>query len=34
LTKIREKKHIDTALDGVISAAIKDFSGVFLEGLK
>jgi F-type H+-transporting ATPase subunit alpha len=34
LTKIREKKHIDTALDGEISAAIKAFNGVFREGLK
>jgi F-type H+-transporting ATPase subunit alpha len=34
LTKIREKKHIDTALDGEISAAIKAFNDVFREGLK
>ena len=29
LTKIREKKHIDTALDGEISAALKAFNAVF-----
>src|SRR5512141_1381336 len=34
LTKIREKKHIDTALDGEISAALRAFNEVFLEGLK
>jgi F-type H+/Na+-transporting ATPase subunit alpha len=34
LTKIREKRHIDTALDGEISAAIKAFNDVFREGLK
>ncbi len=34
LTKIREKKHIDTALDGEIIAAIKAFNDVFREGLK
>jgi F-type H+-transporting ATPase subunit alpha len=34
LTRIREKKHIDTALDGEISAALKAFGGVFREGLK
>ena len=34
LTKLREKKHIDTALDGEISAAIRAFNGVFKEGLK
>jgi F-type H+-transporting ATPase subunit alpha len=34
LAKIREKKSIDTALDGEISAAIRAFNGVFKEGLK
>jgi F-type H+-transporting ATPase subunit alpha len=34
LTKIREKKEIDTALDGEISAALKAFNDVFREGLK
>jgi hypothetical protein len=34
LAKLREKKHIDTALDGEISAALKAFGGVFREGLK
>jgi F-type H+-transporting ATPase subunit alpha len=34
LDKIREKKHIDTALDGEISAAIRAFNGIFKEGLK
>jgi len=34
LARIREKKHIDTALDGEISAALKAFGGVFREGLK
>ncbi|HMA53174.1 MAG TPA: F0F1 ATP synthase subunit alpha, partial [Acidobacteriota bacterium] len=34
LTKIREKKHIDTALDGEISAALRAFNEIFLEGLK
>ncbi|MCX6574650.1 MAG: F0F1 ATP synthase subunit alpha, partial [Candidatus Aminicenantes bacterium] len=34
LTKIREKKHIDTALDGEISAALRAFNETFKEGLK
>ena len=34
LTKIRKKKHIDTALDGEISAAILAFNEIFKEGLK
>jgi F-type H+-transporting ATPase subunit alpha len=34
LTRIREKKHIDTALDGEISAALRAFAVVFKEGLK
>jgi F-type H+-transporting ATPase subunit alpha len=34
LTKIREQKRIDTALDGEIIAAIKAFNDVFREGLK
>src|SRR5512136_1552941 len=34
LARIREKKHIDTALDGEISAAIRTFNGVFKESLK
>jgi len=34
LVKIREKKHIDTALDGEISAALRAFTESFQEGLK
>jgi F-type H+-transporting ATPase subunit alpha len=34
LTKIREKKHIDTALDGEISVALRAFNEIFQEGLK
>ena len=34
LARIREKKHIDTALDAEIGAALKAFGGVFREGLK
>ena len=34
LTQIREKKHIDTALDGEISAALRAFNEIFKEGLK
>ncbi len=34
LARIREKKHIDTALDGEISAALKAFGALFREGLK
>jgi F-type H+-transporting ATPase subunit alpha len=34
LAKLREKKHIDTALDAEIGAALKAFGGVFREGLK
>jgi F-type H+-transporting ATPase subunit alpha len=34
LTQIREKKHIDTALDNEIGAALKAFGAVFKEGLK
>ena len=34
LTRLREKKHIDTALDGEIAAALKAFTAEFREGLK
>jgi F-type H+-transporting ATPase subunit alpha len=34
MTRIREKKHIDTALDGEIAAALKAFNASFKEGLK
>jgi len=33
LTRIREKKQIDTALETAISAAITEFNAVFKEGL-
>ena len=34
LTRLREKKHIDTALDGEIAAALKAFTAEYREGLK
>jgi len=34
LARLREEKHIDTSLDGEISAALKAFNAVFREGLK
>ena len=34
LTRIREKKQIDTALDGEISAALRAFNAVFKDSLK
>jgi F-type H+-transporting ATPase subunit alpha len=34
LTRLREKKSIDTALDGEIGAALRAFTGAFKEGLK
>jgi F-type H+-transporting ATPase subunit alpha len=34
LDRIREKKHIDTALDGEIAAAMRAFNEAFLESLK
>jgi len=34
LVKLREKKHIDHALDEKIAAALKEFGAAFKEGLK
>ncbi|HPW16947.1 MAG TPA: F0F1 ATP synthase subunit alpha [Candidatus Aminicenantes bacterium] len=33
LTRLREKKHIDTALDNDIAAAVRSFTAAFKEGL-